>query len=64
LVRFAVFAVWFRGDLLEVISLYFGLGLGGVDFLSIGEVDLVEVSELLCERGELLGVGLGCFEGG
>ncbi len=47
-----------------MISLYFGLGLGGVDFLSIGEVDLVEVSELLCERGELLGVGLGCFEGG
>ena len=47
-----------------MISLYFSLGLGGVEFLSIGEVDLGEVGELLCERGELLGVGLGSFEGG
>jgi hypothetical protein len=64
LVRFAVFTVCFRGDLLEVISLYFSLGLGGVELLSIGEVDLGEVSELLCEGGELLGVVLGSFEGG
>ncbi len=47
-----------------MISLYFGLRLGGVDFLSIGEVDLGEIGKLLCEGGELLGVGLGSFEGG